>query len=142
MDIKIKRNICRDTKVSVENIKESLLVTLHDQEYKVIENDGMVIYFDNSKDSLFVSRIKAFSEIDDGKFEILITGRTQALKLTYNTSVLTEAIIVTLMIFGGIISNIFYFIFAALIMLQLLIRFVIIRNTAKNLILSIIRERI
>jgi hypothetical protein len=86
MDIKIKRNIAKNTKMKIEDIKEVLLLKLRDQGYKIIREEGTVLYFDSGDGRILVSRVAAFSRMDDGKFEVITFKSNQTLKLTYSIS--------------------------------------------------------
>lgn len=142
MDIKLKNSFIKETKMKPEIIKENILSTMNDCGYKLCVNEGMTLYFNNSNyKKLLISRMESFSRLDDGKFEITTSVNKQIIKFTYSFSVLAETIVMLLLIAAGAIFDLFFFIFAALVLLQFLFRILAVRNSAKNLIWTVLSAK-
>jgi hypothetical protein len=141
IDLKIKRSILKDTKLNTTALRKRALIQLENIDYQIINQTDKIINFssDNEK-GLLVSRMESFSKIDDGQIEIEVVGKNKTIKLNYYMSVIGEALIIVLSLLGGFILDKFILIFSALILIQFMIRLIVLKTVAENLLVTILSK--
>jgi hypothetical protein len=128
----ITNSLKRKASLPGKVIKSNLVEDLSNKGYKVASSTERYVYFEVNQKGPFVSRNKVFFMIDKGNF--LIDDSSQMIILTYSMYILPDLIAIPLSIIGGFVIDDFIFIFSLLITIQFLIRMLMVRSAAKDLL--------